>query len=74
MNDDQLRTERNRFIALNAVRISGALMIVFGMAVISRRFVDLPIEAGYAIFAVGIIDFIVAPLLLARAWSTPKDL
>lgn len=74
MSNEQEKLERNRFLVLNVVRISGALMILFALAIISKGFLDLPKEAGYAIFFVGIIDFIVAPLLLARAWSTPKDL
>lgn len=74
MNNDREKIERNRFFVLNVIRISGALMIAFGLAVISRGFLELPKEAGYAIFFVGIIDFLIAPLLLARAWSTPKDL
>lgn len=74
MNNEQEVTERNRFLLLNIVRIGGAIMILVGMAIIANGFLDLPKEAGYVLFAAGIIDFIVAPLLLARAWSTPKDL
>lgn len=74
MSDEQLRLERNRFLILNIVRISGAVMIVFGMAVIARGFLDLPKEVGYLLFVIGIVDFIIAPLFLARAWKTPADL
>lgn len=74
MNDDQLKIERNRFLVLNLVRISGAAMLLFALAIISRGFLDLPKEVGYVFLVVGIIDFIVAPLFLSRAWSTRKDI
>lgn len=74
MNDDQLKIERNRFLILNLVRISGAVFILLGIAIISRGFLDQPKEVGYGIFFVGIVDFIFAPLVLARAWKTPTDL
>ena len=74
MTNEQEKIERNRFLILNIIRISGALLIVFGMAIIARGVFDLPKEAGYVFFVAGIIDFIVAPLMLARAWSSPKDL
>lgn len=73
MSDAQLNVERNRFIILNFVRISGAVMILLALAVLSRSFLDLPKVAGYAFLAIGIIDFIVAPLLLAQAWRSKPD-
>lgn len=73
MSSDQLSTERNRFIILNVVRISGAVLILLALAVISRGFLDLPREAGYALLAIGIADFIIAPLLLANAWRSKPD-
>lgn len=74
MNDGQLKIERNRFLILNLVRIGGAAMLLFALAIIARGFLDLPKEVGYVFLVVGIIDFIVAPLFLARAWSTRKDI
>lgn len=73
MSDDQLATERNRFILLNVIRISGAVLILFALAILSRGFLDLPKEAGYALLFVGIGDFIVVPLLMANAWRSKPD-
>lgn len=74
MNNEQLKLERNRFLVLNIVRISGAAMIVFAMAIIAKGMLGLPKEAGYVLLVCGIAEFIIAPLILAKAWSTPKDL
>ncbi|MEJ5975266.1 hypothetical protein WG901_01360 [Novosphingobium sp. PS1R-30] len=61
---------RNRFFAIQAMRWIGTLVALFGLLVIYRR-IDLPVEAGYVIFVVGLLDALVAPSLLARRWKSP---
>lgn len=61
---------RNRFILVQAVRWIGTIMALIGLLVINRK-VDLPIEAGYVIFVVGLLDALIAPTLLNRLWKSP---
>ncbi|WP_338466706.1 hypothetical protein RXV95_14310 [Novosphingobium sp. ZN18A2] len=64
-----------RFAILQAMRLSGALLVLLGAVTLSRRFAALntiPDTAAYAIMAVGLVDFFVVPLLLARRWRSPR--
>lgn len=74
MNSEQGKIERNRFLVLNLVRISGAAMILLALAVITRGVFGLPREAGYVLLVAGIAEFIIAPLFLANAWKSRPDL
>lgn len=62
---------RARFFALQLIRWTGAALALAGLLVINRK-IDLPIEAGYALFAVGVIDALIFPTLLAKRWKSPK--
>ena len=70
--EEETKTQQ-RFLVLNFIRISGAIMLVIGLAVIGNGLFGLPVAAGYALFAVGIADFILVPLLLAKKWKSPAD-
>lgn len=64
-----------RFAALQTVRLAGAMLVLLGVVILSHRFpalADVPEAAGYAIAAVGLADFFVAPMLLARRWRSPR--
>lgn len=74
MTPEEETRAQYRFLILNLVRISGAIMLVLGLAIIARGVFDLPELAGYVLFAIGIIDFMLVPLLLAKKWKSPKDL
>lgn len=63
-----------RFLVINIVRISGAVMLVLGLAIIAREAFGLPKAAGYVLFFVGLADFMLVPLLLAKRWKSPRDL
>jgi len=63
-----------RFLVLNIVRITGAIMLVLGLAIIANGVFGLPKAAGYVLFLIGIVDFMLVPLLLAKRWKSPKDL
>ncbi|MBW8786081.1 MAG: hypothetical protein JF593_15905 [Novosphingobium sp.] len=55
MNDDLAQDPaRRRYIAILAMRWAGLALVVFGLLVIYRR-IDLPKEAGYVLFLVGIV-------------------
>ena len=74
MTPEEEAKAQYRFLVINIVRISGAIMLVLGLAIISRGVFDLPKGAGYVLFVVGIVDFMLVPLLLAKRWKSPKEL
>ena len=59
-----------RFIALALIRLSGALMVLFGLLITERR-VDLPWILGVVLTVFGFFDVFVMPKLLARRWRSP---
>lgn len=62
-----------RFLVINIVRITGAVMLVLGLAIIAREAFGLPKAAGFVLFFVGLVDFMLVPLLLARKWKSPTN-
>lgn len=69
MNEDQAR---QRFLVLNLVRLSGAVLAAVGLTVIAGK-LDLPIASGYILFAVGLFEALFMPAILARKWKSPPD-
>ena len=67
MSDDPARP---RFMVIQAMRWAGMALVVIGLLTISGR-IDLPREAGYALFLVGIVDALIMPTVLARRWKSP---
>ncbi len=59
-----------RWMAIQAVRWTGLALFVLGLLVYARK-IDLPIEAGWILMAVGLLDALFMPSLLARRWKTP---
>jgi hypothetical protein len=62
-----------RFAVLQLVRLSGALLALAGVLIITGKVTwlpRLPEAAGYVLIAAGLVDFFVAPLLLARRWKS----
>ena len=62
-----------RFAVLQMVRLSGALLALGGVLIITGKVAwlpRLPEAAGYVMIAAGLVDFFVAPLLLARRWKS----
>lgn len=68
MSDESLA--RRRFMAIQAMRWAGVALVIFGLLVITRR-IDMPKEAGYVLFLVGVIDALIMPTVLARRWKSP---
>lgn len=62
---------RSRFILIAAIRWSGALMAIFGLAIVERK-IDLPLAAGYVLFVVGLVDALIVPAVLRRRWKSPQ--
>lgn len=67
---------RQRFIAINVIRMSGIALVMFGFLIMMQRFGW--VQGGKAkamgsiIATVGIIQAIIIPRALLRAWRTPK--
>ena len=61
-----------RYMAIQAMRWVGVALVIFGLLVIYRR-IDLPKEAGYVLFLVGVFDALVMPTILARRWKSPPQ-
>jgi hypothetical protein len=74
MTPDDDTKAQYRFLMINLVRVTGAVMLVIGLAVIARGTFGLPKSAGYVLFLVGFIDFLVVPVFLAKRWKSPSDL
>jgi len=68
-NEDQAR---QRWLVINAVRISGAVMVMIGLLGIEQVF-NYPEVAGYVLVGVGLLDVFLVPLLLARKWRSPGE-
>lgn len=62
---------KGRFLVLQMLRLSGIALVVLGLLIINGS-IGLPAFAGYAILAVGVLDALFVPPLLARIWKTPS--
>ena len=75
--DDKARAEMQaqyRFLVINLCRIIGAIMLVVGLAVIAREALGIPKAAGYLLFAVGMLNFLLLPVYLSKRWKSKPDL
>lgn len=71
------RAARQRFFVISLFRISGALILVFGVAIAQQHFgwvtgQKARIMGGITV-AVGAIQMIVIPRILTRAFRTPTQ-
>lgn len=75
--DDKARAEMQaqyRFLAINLCRITGAVMLVLGLAVIARAAFGMPKPVGYLLFLVGMFNFLLLPVYLSKRWKSKPDL
>lgn len=59
-----------RWMIIQVVRLTGVAMVLFGILIMAGR-IDLPKVAGTVLALVGLVEALVLPLVLARAWKTP---
>lgn len=71
MTPEEETRAQQRFLIINFVRIIGAVMLVTGLAIIGRGLFGLPEAVGYALFLIGLADFMLVPYLLAKKWKSP---
>ena len=74
MNEDDEVQAKLRFFIISFVRLMGALLLAFGLAIISRGYMYIPKPAGYAFVAMGFFELIVLPVILSKKWKSPRDL
>jgi hypothetical protein len=70
--DSDEQRARGRFMALQMLRLSGIALIVFGVLVVAGK-LSLPAIAGYIMLAVGAVDALILPNVLARKWKSPPS-
>lgn len=68
MDEDKAR---QRHFLISANRLIGAVLIVLGMMVLAGK-LNWPGVLGWVLIPLGIFDFFVFPLILARKYRTPK--
>jgi uncharacterized membrane protein YcjF (UPF0283 family) len=68
---------KQRFFMIGLFRLSGALILLFGLAIALQRFEwvqgDKAKWMGVIVTTVGFFQFFLVPRLLARAFATPRD-
>jgi len=68
---------RQRFFIIGLFRLSGALILLFGMAISLQRFGwvqgDKAKWMGLIVSIVGFVQFMIVPRMLARAFATPRE-
>ncbi|HEX7872003.1 MAG TPA: hypothetical protein VF475_03770 [Sphingobium sp.] len=71
------RAARERFFAIGFFRLTGALILVFGIAIAQQHFSWVSGEKarmmGMIVVCVGFFQMVVIPRLLLRAFATPKQ-
>jgi len=76
-NDEAARAARQRHFAISLFRLSGAIILLVGMAISLQRFAfvqgDKAKWMGIIVSTLGFIQFMLVPRMLARAFATPKD-
>jgi hypothetical protein len=74
--DDKARAEMQaqyRFLVINLCRITGAVLLVVGLAAIAREAFGIPKAGGYLLFAVGMLNFLLVPVFLSKKWKSKPD-
>lgn len=71
MNSEEREMQaKQRFIILNLLRFSGAVIVMLGLAInAGRLFPDFPPLLGYFFLILGMIEFFLLPVLLKKSWN-----
>lgn len=71
------RAAKQRFIAINLFRLSGIAILMFGFLIMTQRFGFVTGQKakimGAIVASVGMIQTVVVPRILGRAWRTPPQ-
>ena len=66
---------QGRFIVIQLVRLAGVAMVLIGVLLQAGRIEALrgvPVEVGYVLIVIGMLDVFVMPQVLARRWRSPR--
>ena len=63
---------RNRWLAIQGVRLAGVLMIFIGILLV-RGAGFAPEALGWVLLPIGLAAMFLAPRLLARRWRSPTE-
>ncbi len=71
MNSEEREMQaKQRFIILNLLRFSGAVIVMLGLAISAGRlFPDFPPLLGYFFLILGMFEFFLLPVLLKKSWN-----
>ena len=71
------KAARERFIAVSLFRLSGALVLVFGLAIAQQQFGWVHGQKarimGVMVATLGFVQMVLIPRLLLRAWASPTS-
>ncbi len=71
------RAARQRFLIINLFRLSGVFIVMFGFLIMMQRFGwvqgDKAKIMGAIVATVGMVQTIIVPRMLLRAWRTPPS-
>jgi hypothetical protein len=67
MNDDPAK---GRFFIIQMMRLSGLALVVVGLSILNGS-IEAPEIVGYAVLAIGLLDALFMPTILARRWKSP---
>ena len=70
------KAARQRFLAISLFRLSGALILAFGLAIAMEHFSWVMGQKarimGVIVATMGFIQMMLVPRLLLRAWASPR--
>lgn len=61
-----------RYFAIQALRWSGLVLVLLGLVVLNGK-LDWPVEVGYVLTVVGLLDALIMPSMLAKRWKSPPQ-
>ena len=72
---DREKQAKARFFMLIMLRITGAILVVFGLLIVNGRIVAIAPDSrtliGGIIVMAGLVEALWIPIALARSWKTP---
>jgi vacuolar-type H+-ATPase subunit I/STV1 len=73
MTPEQIEAQaRARFMILNMLRAMGVAIMLIGMAIVATGAVQPSDLIGTSIFALGFLESLVVPQVLARKWRSDQ--
>ena len=72
---DREKQAKARFFMLIMLRITGAILVVFGLLIVNGRIAEIAPDSrtliGGIIVMAGLVEALWIPIALARSWKTP---